>query len=188
MMDITPTVTSDDDMAAELVLIREHYRESQHQTDNSYLKKLHATYDTDGTIRVDLCMANAQTSGTVRNPILILSSHPLCDKIIAHYHYQLFHAGPSHLITALRERCVTCKRYQGRAYVYARAPDLPILGLHTSPDGSIRSAKLGTGKRGVVEHATNHLLPLEVVEEEDPERDCQHRAKAKKHHRGASRT
>ncbi|VDK50793.1 unnamed protein product [Cylicostephanus goldi] len=40
-MNITSTITPDGFAAAELVLIREHYREGQRQMDGSYMKKLH---------------------------------------------------------------------------------------------------------------------------------------------------
>ncbi|CAJ0598343.1 unnamed protein product [Cylicocyclus nassatus] len=68
-MNIIPTITSDDFMAAELVLIREHYRESQRQMNGTYVKKLHTKRETDGTIRVDMRMVNAQMSDT--NPYVL---------------------------------------------------------------------------------------------------------------------
>ncbi|CAJ0594271.1 unnamed protein product [Cylicocyclus nassatus] len=68
-MNITPTITSDDFMAAELVPIREHYRESQRQMNGTYVKKLHTKRETDGTIRVDMRMVNAQMSDT--NPYVL---------------------------------------------------------------------------------------------------------------------
>ncbi|CAJ0597713.1 unnamed protein product [Cylicocyclus nassatus] len=140
-IDASPTVTPGDFSAAELIVIREHYREVPQQLHGFHLKKLRTRQEGDGTIRVDLRMANAETSGTAKSPILILSGHSLCAMLIAHYHQKLFHAGTSHLIVALRERfyiprlkrmvksaiakCVTCKRYQGHLFAYPRSPDLP---------------------------------------------------------------
>ncbi|CAJ0594773.1 unnamed protein product [Cylicocyclus nassatus] len=100
----SPIVTPGDFSAAELIVIREHYREVPQQLHGFHLKKLRTRQKGDGTIRVDLRMANAETSGTAKSPILILSGHPLCAMLIAHYHQKLFHAGTSHLIAALRER------------------------------------------------------------------------------------
>ncbi|CAJ0597163.1 unnamed protein product [Cylicocyclus nassatus] len=140
-IDASPIVTPGDFSAAELIVIREHYREVPQQLHGSQLKKLRTRQEGDGTVRVDLRMANAETSGTAKSPILVLSGHPLCAMLIAHYHQKLFHAGTSHLIVALRERfyiprlkrmvkstiakCVTCKRYQGHLFAYPRSPDLP---------------------------------------------------------------
>ncbi|CAJ0601286.1 unnamed protein product [Cylicocyclus nassatus] len=103
-IDTSPIVTPGDFSAAELIVIREHYREVPQQLHGFHLKKLRTRQEGDGTIRVDLRMANAETSGTAKSPILILSGHPLCAMLIAHYHQKLFHAGTSHLIAALRER------------------------------------------------------------------------------------
>ncbi|CAJ0588381.1 unnamed protein product [Cylicocyclus nassatus] len=103
-IDASPTVTPGDFSAAELIVIREHYREVPQQLHGFHLKKLRTRQEGDGTIHVDLRMANAETSGTAKSPILILSGHPLCAMLIAYYHQKLFHAGTSHLIAALRER------------------------------------------------------------------------------------
>ncbi|CAJ0604320.1 unnamed protein product [Cylicocyclus nassatus] len=65
----TISITSSDMTAAELVLIREHYREESQQLNGSYVKKLRTRHEEDGTIRVNLRMANAEQN----EPILILS-------------------------------------------------------------------------------------------------------------------
>ncbi|CAJ0605947.1 unnamed protein product [Cylicocyclus nassatus] len=250
-IDITSTITSDDFTAAELVLIREHYRESQRQMDGSYVKKLHTKYDTDGTIRVDLRMTNAQMSDTkieailntrplfpvnsvnpsanaAIRPIDLISpqfriarlTHSLPQKVknSSSDNYQALNTRYRILQTDLdRSWDVWQKEYLSvlaeREAVRAKTrssmklprvgevvlvkEDAPrsswplglILELHTSNDGNIRSARIRTGKRRVVDRAVNHLLPLEVVaESEEPSQgDCQRSAKAQHRHRGVSK-
>ncbi|KIH52206.1 hypothetical protein ANCDUO_17694 [Ancylostoma duodenale] len=65
-------------------------------------------------------MAQAEMEQTSKNPILLVPGHPLTNMIIMYYHVKLFHAGQSHLVSALRER-----RQQGRFYPYPESPDLP---------------------------------------------------------------
>ncbi|CAJ0591480.1 unnamed protein product [Cylicocyclus nassatus] len=126
-IDASPTVTPGDFSASELIVIREHYREVPQQLHGFHLKKLRTRQEGDGTIRVDLRMANAETSGTAKSPILILSGHPLCAMLIAHYHQKLFHAGTSHLIAALRERFYIPRlKRMVKSAIAKGAPDIVI--------------------------------------------------------------
>ncbi|CAJ0605127.1 unnamed protein product [Cylicocyclus nassatus] len=194
-MDITPVVTPDDFTTAESLLISEHYGEGQQQLDSPYMKKFRTTCDKDGIIRVDRRMSNAQTDNST-NPILILSDHPLCYMLIMYHHCQLFHAGPSHLITTWRQSFFTLKLKRLRQVVRSNGqssrkpprvgevvlvrqdahrstwPLALILELHTSSDGNVRSAKIRTAKKKILEHSINHLVPLEIVTDDDaiPER------------------
>ncbi|CAJ0590619.1 unnamed protein product [Cylicocyclus nassatus] len=237
-MNITPTITSDDFMAAELVLIREHYRESQRQMNGTYVKKLHTKRETDGTIRVDMRMVNAQMSDTMNSvnpnanavirPIDLISPNfkiaRLRDTLprrIAHStsdsyqtlntRYRILQSDldcfwnlwQQEYLRALADR----EAIRAKSRPSAKSPrvgevvlvkqDAPrsswplglILELHTSPDGNVRSAKIRTGRRKVVDRAVNHLLPLEIIAEDEEvvERSGNSRAKAQQQHRGLSR-
>ncbi|CAJ0609138.1 unnamed protein product [Cylicocyclus nassatus] len=250
-IDTTPIITSDDFTAAELILIREHYRESQRQMDGSYVKKLHTKYDTDGTIRVDLRMTNAQMSdikieailntrplfpvnsvnpsaNAAIRPIDSISpqfrmarlTHSLPQKVknSSSDNYQALNTRYRTLQTdldrfwdvwqkeylsvlaereAIRAKTRSSTKLPRVGEVVLIKEDAPrsswplglILELHTSKDGNIRSARIRTGKRRVVDRAVNHLLPLEVVaESEEPfQSDCQRSAKAQRRHRGVSK-
>ncbi|CAJ0603627.1 unnamed protein product [Cylicocyclus nassatus] len=236
-MNITPTITSDDFMAAELVLIREHYRESQRQMNGTYVKKLHTKRETDGTIRVDMRMVNAQTSDTMNSvnpnanaairPIDLISPNfkiaRLRDTLprkIAHStndSYQALNTRYRILLSdldcfwnlwqqeylraladreALRAKSRPSAKSPRVGEVVLVKQDAPrsswplglILELHTSPDGNVRSAKIRTGRRRVVDRAVNHLLPLEIIaEDEEVERTGNSRAKAQQQHHGLFR-
>ncbi|CAJ0601072.1 unnamed protein product [Cylicocyclus nassatus] len=250
-IDTIPSITSDDFTAAELVLIREHYRESQRQMDGSYVKKLHTKYDTDGTIRVDLRMTNAQMSdikieailntrplfpvnsvnpsaNAAIRPIDLISpqfriarlTHSLPQKVknSSSDNYQALNTRYRTLQTdldrfwdvwqkeylsvlaereAVRAKTRSSMKLPRVGEVVLVKEDAPrsswplglILELHTSKDGNVRSARIRTGKRRIVDRAVNHLLPLEVVaESEEPSQsDCQRSAKAQYRHRGVSK-
>ncbi|KAK6760056.1 hypothetical protein RB195_021539 [Necator americanus] len=88
-------------------------------------------------------MAHAEIDEKAKRPVLILHTHPLSTMIVSNYHHKLLHAGSSHLVSALRrkyfitrvkrlanmciEKCVVCKRHQGRFYPYPDPPDLPSI-------------------------------------------------------------
>ncbi|CAJ0593445.1 unnamed protein product [Cylicocyclus nassatus] len=76
-IDASPTVTPGDFSAAELIVIHEHYREVPQQLHGSQLKKLRTRQEGDGTVRVDLRMANAETSGSEEPDPRTLRSSPL---------------------------------------------------------------------------------------------------------------
>ncbi|EYB84716.1 hypothetical protein Y032_0311g2141 [Ancylostoma ceylanicum] len=136
-----PSISAEDFSTAELVVIREHYRERVEQLDSSSIKRLRTEQDKDGIIRVHQRMAQAELDQTSKNPILLVPGHPLSNMVIMYYHTKLFHAGVSHLVSALRERffipklkrlvafcisnCAVCRRQQGRFYPYPDPPDLP---------------------------------------------------------------
>ncbi|KAL6742463.1 hypothetical protein Aduo_015611 [Ancylostoma duodenale] len=99
-----PFITAEDFSTAELVVIREHYRERVEQLNSSSLKRLHTEQDKDGIIRVHQRMAQAELVHTSKSPILLVPGHPLSNMVIMYYHIKLFHAGVPHLVSALRER------------------------------------------------------------------------------------
>ncbi|KAK5984284.1 Integrase catalytic domain-containing protein [Trichostrongylus colubriformis] len=135
------TITIDDTRAAELLILREHYREGALQLNSRIKTRLRVKQDENGLYRGNIRMGNAQIEHSAKNPILLLPSHRLTKMIVTNYHLKLFHAGSSHLISALRNhymiprirrlvnnviaKCVICKRHQGRCYSYPDVPDLP---------------------------------------------------------------
>ncbi|CAJ0596734.1 unnamed protein product [Cylicocyclus nassatus] len=163
-MDITPVVTPDDFTTAESLLIREHYREGQQQLDSPSMKKFRTTCDKDGNIRVDRRMSNAQTDNST-NPILILSDHPLCYMLIIDRSYArtVSLAGPP------RVGEVVLVRQDAHRSTW---PLALILELNASSDGNVRSAKIRTAKKKILKRSINHLVPLEIVADDDtiPER------------------
>ncbi|KAK6009883.1 hypothetical protein OSTOST_25159, partial [Ostertagia ostertagi] len=141
LMSETQTITTSDRKAAEILLLREHYREEVLQLQGRIVQRLQVSMCDDGIYRGDLRMANAEILDTAKNPILLLPNHQLTRLIVTDFHQKLFHAGVSHLISELRNhyliprvrrvvnavirRCVVCRRHQGRSFSYPRIPDLP---------------------------------------------------------------
>ncbi|KIH69489.1 integrase core domain protein [Ancylostoma duodenale] len=135
-------ITSDDFATAELLILREHYREGEAQLQSRSVQKLNVERDRDGVYRVNSRMAQAQSDESAKNPILLLPAHPLTKVVVLFYHTKLFHAGSPHLLFALRNkycisrircivnsaiaRCIACKRHQGCHYFYPDRPDLPM--------------------------------------------------------------
>ncbi|CAJ0593911.1 unnamed protein product [Cylicocyclus nassatus] len=78
----------------------------------------------------------------------------------------------SDYLDALAQRQII--RSNGRAR--STWPLALILELHTSSDGNVRSAKIRTAKKKILERSINHLVPLEIVVDDDtiPERDHEH--------------
>ncbi|KAK6016912.1 zinc knuckle [Ostertagia ostertagi] len=95
-------ITSDDMRDAELLILREHYREGALQLHSRILNRLRVTQDENGIYRCNVRMGNAQLDSSAKNPILLLSNHRLSRMIVEHFHQKLFHAGSSHLVSALR--------------------------------------------------------------------------------------
>ncbi|CAJ0601116.1 unnamed protein product [Cylicocyclus nassatus] len=64
-----------------------------------------------------------------------------------------------------------------------------ILELYTSSDGNIRSAKIRTAKKKILERSINHLVPLEIVADEEtiPERGYEQHVAVKDTLRGTSK-
>ncbi|KAL6734937.1 hypothetical protein Aduo_005424 [Ancylostoma duodenale] len=134
-------ISIDDFREAELIVLREHYREGALLLESRNIRKLHVKSDENGLFRADIRMANSELEESAKRPIVLLPGHPLTQMIIRHYHLKLFHAGAPHLISALREKylipnirrkvktisakCITCKRQQGRPYSYPECPSLP---------------------------------------------------------------
>ncbi|KIH45815.1 hypothetical protein ANCDUO_24139 [Ancylostoma duodenale] len=134
-------ISIDDFREAELIVLREHYREGALLLESRNIRKLHVKSDENGLFRADIRMANSELEESAKRPIVLLPGHPLTQVIIRHYHLKLFHAGAPHLISALREKylipnirrkvktiiakCITCKRQQGRPYSYPECPSLP---------------------------------------------------------------
>ncbi|CAJ0602100.1 unnamed protein product [Cylicocyclus nassatus] len=205
-IDTTPTITADDFTTAELVLIREHYRESELQMRASYVNNLKKIYDTDGIIRVDLRMARL----TYNMPQKIVDSSSDNYHALQTRYKELqsdldsfWNIWQQEYLAVLAER--EAKRVKDRPTtsfpkvgdVVLIRQDAPrsnwplglILELYTSSDGNTRSAKIKTGKRRVVDRSISHLLPLEVVaeNEEAPQRGYQKHLLLKDNLQGTSK-
>ncbi|KAK6012467.1 hypothetical protein OSTOST_22385 [Ostertagia ostertagi] len=102
LMSETQTITTSDRKAAEILLLREHYREEVLQLQGRIVQRLQVSMCDDGIYRGDLRMANAEILDTAKNPILLLPNHQLTRLIVTDFHQKLFHAGVSHLISELR--------------------------------------------------------------------------------------
>ncbi|KAK6019168.1 zinc knuckle, partial [Ostertagia ostertagi] len=96
------TLTTSDIKAAEVLLLREHYREGASELQSRIVQRLRISLCEDGTYRGDLRMANAEITDSAKNPILLLPKHHLTKLIVTDLHEKLFHAGASHLISELR--------------------------------------------------------------------------------------
>ncbi|KAK6030985.1 zinc knuckle [Ostertagia ostertagi] len=141
LMSETQTITASDMKAAEILLLREHYREEVIELQSRVVQRLRISLGEDGIYRGDLRMANADIADSAKTPVLLLPKHQLTRLIVTDLHEKLFHAGTSHLISELRNhyliprirrvvnivigKCVVCKKHQGRSFSYPRIPDLP---------------------------------------------------------------
>ncbi|EYC33154.1 hypothetical protein Y032_0002g629 [Ancylostoma ceylanicum] len=130
-------ITAQDFQLAEALLIREHYRESEHAIGQLHLDRLNAHRDELGLIRCPARMENAPFT----SPVLLVPSHPLTKLVILQAHTSLYHQGVYGTMTHLRTRylipsiyrtvgkflrtCVVCKKVNGRAYRYPDMPSLP---------------------------------------------------------------
>ncbi|KAL6739745.1 hypothetical protein Aduo_013164 [Ancylostoma duodenale] len=79
------SITSDDCAVADLLILREHYREGEVQLQSRLITKLDVIYDKDGIVHVKLRMARAKLDEAAKKPILLLPAHPLTEKIVKHY-------------------------------------------------------------------------------------------------------
>ncbi|EPB66635.1 Tas retrotransposon peptidase A16, partial [Ancylostoma ceylanicum] len=141
---IPPVTTSEQDQGsvedfqlAETLLIREHYRESEHAIGQLHLDRFNAHTDELGLIRCPARLENARPTA----PVLLVPSHPLTRLVILQAHTSLYHQGVYGTIAHLRIRylipsiyrtvgkflrtCKVCKKINGRAYRYPDMPSLP---------------------------------------------------------------
>ncbi|KAK6033285.1 hypothetical protein OSTOST_00513 [Ostertagia ostertagi] len=135
-------VVGEDIRAAELLLLREHQRESTVQLRLRPVNNKFTYHDDTGLIRVATRMRNAELIRTVDEPVLLAPNHLLTTMIINRCHQTLFHAETEQLVSVLRRRyfipriratarsvirgCVPCRRQQARPYKYPNPPDFPI--------------------------------------------------------------
>ncbi|KAK6731725.1 hypothetical protein RB195_007910 [Necator americanus] len=131
------SLTAPEFIAAETLLIREHYRESDHILEKYKLDRFNAHMDEKGLIRCPSRMENVQVTA----PILLVPSHRFTYLVIMHAHISQYHVGVygliSHLITRyfipsirrtvrkVLRTCVTCRKVTGYAYRYPDMPSLP---------------------------------------------------------------
>ncbi|EPB72436.1 hypothetical protein ANCCEY_08469 [Ancylostoma ceylanicum] len=111
-------ITAQDFQLAEALLIREHYRESEHAIGQLHLDRLNAHRDELGLIRCPARMENAPFT----SPVLLVPSHPLTKLVILQAHTSLYHQG---VYGKFLRTCVVCKKVNGRAYRYPDMPSLP---------------------------------------------------------------
>ncbi|EYC02241.1 hypothetical protein Y032_0101g3387 [Ancylostoma ceylanicum] len=130
-------ITVQDFQLAETLLIREHYRESEHAIGQLHLDRFNAHTDELGLIRCPARLENARPTA----PVLLVPSHPLTRLVILQAHTSLYHQGVYGTIAHLRIRylipsiyrtvgkflrtCKVCKKINGRAYRYPDMPSLP---------------------------------------------------------------
>ncbi|EYC38173.1 hypothetical protein Y032_0737g1945 [Ancylostoma ceylanicum] len=131
------TITAQDFQLAETLLIREHYRESEHAIGQFHVDRFNAHRDELGLIRCQARMENAPFT----SPFLLVPSHPLTKLVILRAHTSFYHQGVYGTMAHLRTRylipsiyrtvgkflrtCVVCKKVNGRAYRYPDMPSLP---------------------------------------------------------------
>lgn len=124
----------------ELILIREHQKESQNDI-NNLSKKLILFFDENHIIRCKGRMDNSSLPTSAKTPILLLPKHPLTTTIINFTHKINYHQGYQHTLAAIREHfwiptgrqsvrstlyhCITCKKFNARPYKYPDFPSLP---------------------------------------------------------------
>ncbi|KIH51378.1 integrase core domain protein [Ancylostoma duodenale] len=139
----TPTsdVSVPEFSAAELFLLKEHYRESTNDLRELPLHKFNAKYTADGIIKCPTPLRNADVTKQAKSPTMLVPKHALTKMIIFHYHKRLLHSGVQSTIAALKEsyfipriksvvtkvlrKCIICKRFNALAYRYPDMPSLP---------------------------------------------------------------
>ncbi|KHJ97710.1 hypothetical protein OESDEN_02308 [Oesophagostomum dentatum] len=189
----TPSVsiTTEKFETAERLIIRYHYREANVEL-QKYLTKIKAKEDIYGLFREATRMANAKIQQERKYPILLLASRHLNAIIATHYHVKTFHSGVSRCIAKIREKffipkirrllrttithCVTCKRYQERAYAYPPSHDLPkerVLRNNSVIEflGAFRKliARRGTPELVISDNASSFKLGSEILVNELPQ-------------------
>ena len=113
----------------------------QSGTNSSLNTQLNLFLDPDGVIRCQGRIENADVSSSSKTPILLPSHSHYTNLLIQQKHCEVLHNGIRDTLTAVREthwivkgraavkkvlrRCVTCKRYEGKAVTMPHSPQLP---------------------------------------------------------------
>ena len=106
-----------------------------------FIRDLSLVIDDDGFLRSKGRLANAEDSQIADSPLLLPPKSWLCKLIILQAHERCLHGGTADTLTHLRRkfwipkgrqavkkvtsRCVICKHYNGRPFVYPSPPPLP---------------------------------------------------------------
>ncbi|EPB67270.1 hypothetical protein ANCCEY_13641 [Ancylostoma ceylanicum] len=117
-----PVATSEQDQEfaqlAETLLIREHYRESEHAIGQFHVDRFNAHRDELGLIRCQARMENAPFT----SPFLLVPSHPLTKLVILRAHTSFYHQGVYGTMAHLRTRYLIPSIY--RTVARRGTPDL----------------------------------------------------------------
>ncbi|VDO76500.1 unnamed protein product [Haemonchus placei] len=146
-------VTTTDRKAAEILLLREYYREGILQLQSRVVHRLKVTQCEDGIYRRDLRMTHAVLEDSAKTPILLLPKHQL-----------------TKIANSIVQKCTICRRQQRRPFSYPKPPDLPSQRKFITPlpplkggfyERLVESVKLALKK--TLHRQTTVLWPLQTI-------------------------